>query len=263
MKALDPARIYSLELLTADEAKQFFPGLDDKQKVLFVTTDDSEKGKKLKEKIDKTVGGGMIARAKNISITKGNGDIAPAAVGSGTSVSVSESSDAPVAVSSGDNDVNTAVVVVTNPKVSVKTTNRSKKGTTLTYTIRTKVNADVAPEVYNLDTDQVKVYADSAAISSDKQKMHLDKVVNDAVLANSKNVKKIYFSKINTNNNESTIDNFSNSLIIIDGKESKGLKNVPASDIKSITILKNESAEKLYGKRGRNGVIVITTKKGK
>ncbi|MGZ3822776.1 MAG: M56 family metallopeptidase, partial [Mucilaginibacter sp.] len=258
LKALDPGRIYSLELVTADQAKQFFPDLDNKQKVLFVTTDDSDAGKKLKEKMDKTVGAGRIATTKNITIIKnGSGDIAPKAVGSGSSYTIT-SDNAPAAVVSGDTVVIADVVVKTNPKIKVRTKNHSTQ--TITYTIKTKGNADGAPEVYNVDVDPIKLHTDSFRVSDDNQKIYLDKVVSDEVVINSKNVKKIAFSK--TNNNESTIDNFSNSLIIIDGKESKGLKNVPASEIKSITILKNEAAEKLYGKRGRNGVIVITTKKG-
>ena len=64
------------------------------------------------------------------------------------------------------------------------------------------------------------------------------------------------------NKGELTIDN-NNPLIIIDGKESKGLKTIAPDDIKSITILKDESATKLYGDKAKNGVLIITTKKGK
>jgi len=71
----------------------------------------------------------------------------------------------------------------------------------------------------------------------------------------------VYLSKIRPND-EATIDS-PHPLIIIDGKEAKSLKNIASDDINSITILKDQSAKKLYGDKGKNGVIVIKTKKGK
>ncbi|MDR0836265.1 MAG: TonB-dependent receptor plug domain-containing protein [Tannerella sp.] len=50
-------------------------------------------------------------------------------------------------------------------------------------------------------------------------------------------------------------------LYFIDGKIVKSLSNLKQEDIRDISVLKDESATKLYGKRGANGVILITTKK--
>jgi len=52
-------------------------------------------------------------------------------------------------------------------------------------------------------------------------------------------------------------------LFIIDGKESseKEMKKLDPEDIKSITVIKEEKADTKYGKKGKNGVIEITTKK--
>jgi TonB-dependent SusC/RagA subfamily outer membrane receptor len=52
-------------------------------------------------------------------------------------------------------------------------------------------------------------------------------------------------------------------LYIIDGKEmeSGNKKDIEPSMIKSINVLKGETALKLYGEKGKNGVIEITTKK--
>jgi len=52
-------------------------------------------------------------------------------------------------------------------------------------------------------------------------------------------------------------------LYIIDGKEmeSISMKDIDPNTIKSINVLKGESAVKLYGEKGKNGVIEITTKK--
>ena len=52
-------------------------------------------------------------------------------------------------------------------------------------------------------------------------------------------------------------------LIIVDGAEySGGMGNINPDDIESITTLKDAATIALYGSRGANGVIMITTKKG-
>lgn len=52
-------------------------------------------------------------------------------------------------------------------------------------------------------------------------------------------------------------------LIVIDGLPSDGLGLLNPSDIESFTILKDASATAIYGSRAANGVILVTTKKGK
>ncbi|MDR2915227.1 MAG: TonB-dependent receptor plug domain-containing protein [Tannerella sp.] len=51
-------------------------------------------------------------------------------------------------------------------------------------------------------------------------------------------------------------------LVIIDGvKEKDGLKTLKPENIESISVLKNQASIKHYGEEGRNGVILVTTKK--
>lgn len=53
-------------------------------------------------------------------------------------------------------------------------------------------------------------------------------------------------------------------LYVVDGFPFDGdLNSIPQSDIASLTVLKDASATALYGSRAANGVIVITTKKGR
>ena len=53
-------------------------------------------------------------------------------------------------------------------------------------------------------------------------------------------------------------------LYIIDGFPSEdGLKGIEANDIESIDILKDASSTAIYGARGANGVVLVTTKGGK
>ena len=53
-----------------------------------------------------------------------------------------------------------------------------------------------------------------------------------------------------------------NPLVLVDGLSSS-LDNVNINDIESISILKDAASASIYGTRGANGVILVTTKKGK
>lgn len=62
------------------------------------------------------------------------------------------------------------------------------------------------------------------------------------------------FSSINASNDP---------LYIVDGVEwTEGLSNINPNDIESIDVLKDASATAIYGTRGSNGVIIVTTKRG-
>lgn len=52
-------------------------------------------------------------------------------------------------------------------------------------------------------------------------------------------------------------------LVLIDGVQGGSLNDVPAQDVESIQILKDAGSASIYGARGANGVIIITTKRGK
>ena len=62
----------------------------------------------------------------------------------------------------------------------------------------------------------------------------------------------------------SSISGASNPLIVVDGYPiSGGIETVNQNDIQSLSILKDAASAAIYGSRGANGVILITTKKGK
>ncbi|MDZ7635861.1 MAG: TonB-dependent receptor plug domain-containing protein [Bacteroidales bacterium] len=57
--------------------------------------------------------------------------------------------------------------------------------------------------------------------------------------------------------------NASNSpLFLVDGIEYGSTLDINPSDIASIEVLKDASSTAIYGTRGANGVIIITTKRG-
>lgn len=51
-------------------------------------------------------------------------------------------------------------------------------------------------------------------------------------------------------------------LVVIDGVPGGDLANIVQQDVESISILKDASSAAIYGTRGANGVIIVTTKKG-
>jgi TonB-linked SusC/RagA family outer membrane protein len=57
--------------------------------------------------------------------------------------------------------------------------------------------------------------------------------------------------------------NDANPLYVVDGVVSTSISNISPSDIESIEVLKDASTAAIYGSLGSNGVIMVTTKKGK
>ena len=55
----------------------------------------------------------------------------------------------------------------------------------------------------------------------------------------------------------------SSPLIQVDGVDRESMSDIDPNEIESISILKDASATAVFGIRGANGVILITTKRGK
>ncbi len=52
-------------------------------------------------------------------------------------------------------------------------------------------------------------------------------------------------------------------LYIVDGFQVSNINDIPPGDIQSIDVLKDASSTAIYGAKGANGVILVTTKSGK
>lgn len=61
---------------------------------------------------------------------------------------------------------------------------------------------------------------------------------------------------------ENTINNSTEPLVVIDGLIGGDLNNLNPNDIQSMDVLKDASSTAIYGARGANGVVIVTTKKG-
>ncbi|MFA9388683.1 MAG: SusC/RagA family TonB-linked outer membrane protein [Prolixibacteraceae bacterium] len=55
----------------------------------------------------------------------------------------------------------------------------------------------------------------------------------------------------------------SNPLFVVDGIERESITNIDPNEIETVSILKDASATAVYGVKGANGVIIITTRRGK
>lgn len=179
--------------------------------------------------------------------------------------------------------------------------NRVVTGLDGDFTIRTKSNATIAVSCVGFTTKEVKVTtAPMHIVISEDAKMLEDMVVigygsisKKEVTSAVSHVSSKDMLQIGSSNpamhmqgkvSGLTIDNTASSdpnhspgiqirgvssrsaglgpLIVIDGVPGGSLDNVNENDIESIDVLKDGAASAIYGTRGSNGVIVVTTKKG-
>lgn len=68
--------------------------------------------------------------------------------------------------------------------------------------------------------------------------------------------------RIRGNRSISNPESSNNVLVIVDGVQGVSLDDVNPNDIQSIDVLKDASSTAIYGSRGANGVIIVTTKRG-
>ena len=59
-----------------------------------------------------------------------------------------------------------------------------------------------------------------------------------------------------------SITGSNNALVVVDGLQGVDINTINPNDVESLEVLKDASATAIYGARGANGVILITTKKG-
>lgn len=60
-----------------------------------------------------------------------------------------------------------------------------------------------------------------------------------------------------------SINGESTPLYVVDGVPIESLSGINPNDIESIDVLKDAASAAIYGSRGSNGVVLVTTKKGK
>ncbi|BAU53973.1 M56 family metallopeptidase [Mucilaginibacter gotjawali] len=257
-KALDPDHIISVDLVSAEQANALLNENSNKHSVLFVTTDDSDSGKKLKERIDK-----LNHMAK--LVVAGNGSVAVT-----NSSSDNNSSGANLSTGSSNTSGSDVVIVESAPKVYKFRPRKSrtlmlKSDTLASVTREPVVIADAYAEPDTIRVMNLKVDKGAYTISP---KLKLDAKPRMAYSFKGTGRTFSNFSgktlTLNSNgNNETNIEHLSAKMIMIDGKEAteKDLKKLSAARIESMSVKSGDEVTKKYGDKAKNGVVFITTKK--
>jgi len=256
-KAIDPDHIFSIDLVSAELANTLLNETDNKHDVMFVTTDNSEAGKNMKEKIDKLIHNSAVSGNGSVAIASSSWDIN----GGGSSVSTGSSG-------SSGSDI---IIVQSAPKIYKMRPKKSRtvrlKSDSVAFVTRDPlVLADASAEPDTIRVLNLKVDKGAYTISP---KYKIDTKPRIAYSYKGSGRTYTNFSgktiTINSNgNNETNIEHLSAKMIMIDGKEAteKDLKKLSAAEIESMSVKSGDEVTKKYGDKAKNGVVFITTKKG-
>ena len=119
------------------------------------------------------------------------------------------------------------------------------------------VNAQTEPNVKQLNDPVVVIARDVKSISSESVEITVLKD-EEAVAVHGEIGKKGVVMITHKRNQSEKVDT---PLILIDGIEFGNIKSITPESIETITILKDKAALEKYGEKGKNGVVIITTKK--
>ena len=145
-------------------------------------------------------------------------------------------------------------------------------GQDLTIYLKSETNALDEVMVVAYGTQKKSSFTGSAAeIKAEKISAHVASNVTSALAGSTPGVQFTSSNGDPTDNGATinirgigTISASSDPLYIVDGMPYEGvISNINPQDIESMTVLKDASASAIYGARGANGVIIITTKRGK
>ena len=249
---LDESKIYSVNIVTGDAAAKLLDHLDTKHSTLFITTDDSESGKKFKAKLDNLDKGDRFTIAQGGTISSLNSS------GISKVVLVNGTSNGSGMVLSADN---VAIAGSGSGTGKVEAFNLvTKNGSTpATITFRKNAKNDVTVRGYttsiNRDSSGKGVVAYSLSIDTAGYRS-----------LNSKPLRLSYNSNATLAfaNPRSSINHLSDKLIIINGKiaSEADLKKISAFDIDRMVLKTDEETKELYGDKAKNGIVFIVTKKG-
>jgi TonB-linked SusC/RagA family outer membrane protein len=135
--------------------------------------------------------------------------------------------------------------------------------------IQTSVNISLEPDMRALDEVVVIGYGSvkksdlTGAVSSISKKEIGDRQVSDLASLIQGRAPGVDVSQGTIRIRGITSFNNTDPLVVIDGFIGGNMSSVNANDIENIEILKDASSTAIYGSRGANGVILVTTKMGK
>ncbi|MDB5122045.1 MAG: BlaR1 peptidase [Mucilaginibacter sp.] len=243
-KALDPDHIYAVEVVSAERAKKIFDQLNNNHSVLFVTTDDSESGKKFKEKIDELNDNSYTLASK---------------------VSTWNSEPATMALAG-----KAEALSLTLPRARYRIDARKKAHTLTKAGDKWVITENNEPLIVQEFADSTYVHAKALKniLKTYTLNSHLKKGKFDTMFYATPRhgltytPKALVAGKWNFNN-ETNIRHLSSKMIMIDGKEASesDLKKLSAANIESMSVKLGDEVTKQYGEKARNGIVFIETKK--
>ena len=176
-------------------------------------------------------------------------------------------------------DFNGAYSIVVSPDATLGFTTIGFKDAEIAVNGRTVINVALDPDLEMLDETIVIAYGtatkssftgSAAMVKSDDIQKKITSNVTSALAGTTPGVQVISSSGDPASNGATirirgigSISASSSPLIVVDGVPYDGaISDINPSDVESMSVLKDASASAIYGHRGANGVILITTKKG-
>ena len=246
-RAIDPENISSFEMLTGEQARNVLGQIDEGHNVLLITTNDSEAGKKFREKIDRMNNSRLVFANNAYTITVPNGKNTSTTTGYG-----SWSTNVPRTKyhvekfnTQGIASLNGKIAVTGNGDTEVLNESRGPDSTVTYGLTMGKGTSDSGGYTLGL-TSRPPI----ARASSGRGYQYYS-------------LKTMPFS-LNMSS-ETSINHLSGKLIMIDGKEAteKDLKRLSAADIEGVAVKTGGETVKKYGDKAKNGVVFIVTRKEK
>jgi len=154
----------------------------------------------------------------------------------------------------GDKGKNGVILITTKAKVQIEE-------------VKLRVEEiKLQDEQAKLQTEQIKLLDEQAKLQIEQVKLQSEqiKLQDEQIKLQTEQVKwQDEQAKLQTEQVKIFGDNIitNKPTIVIDGKEVPGIEGINPADIESISVLKEASAMSRYGEKGKNGVIIITTKK--
>jgi outer membrane murein-binding lipoprotein Lpp len=243
-KALDPDHIYAVEMVPAERARKIFDQINNNHGVLFITTDDSEAGKKFKEKIDELNDNSYTLAAKVSTWNKESAAMALAGKAEALSLTLPRAryridarKKAHTLTKAGDKWViteNNEPLIVQEFADSTYVHAKALKNILKTYTLNSHLKKGKFDTMFYATPRRGLTYTPKAMVAG----------------------------KWNFNN-ETNIRHLSTKMIMIDGKEASesDLKKLSAANIESMSVKLGDEVTKQYGEKAKNGIVFIETKK--
>ena len=216
----------------------------------------------------------VMASAQNITV---KGVVTDASTGEplpGAAILIKGTADGVVA----DFDGNYSITVAKNATLGFTTI--GYKSTEVDVEGKTEINVALEPDVEMLSETIVVAYGtatkssftgSAAMVKTEEIEKKIATNVTSALAGTTPGVQVISSSGDPTSNSSSirirgigSMSASSAPLIVVDGAPYDGsISDINPNDVESMSVLKDASASAIYGHRGANGVVIITTKKGK